>query len=204
MDGGPLRSQRPGERRAPTSRAPEPVYRQPEELPVEPVAAVREEPAAPVSRSRRHRDEPVVKRPKKRLLLIVAAVIVVLLLIGSGMWAWQMFKNTQTGINGSEYQAVFFTNGQVYFGKLQAFNSQYMELTDIYYLQTSNSTNSTNPQQAATNENSASLVKLGSEIHGPEDQMMIARDQILFYENLKPGGTVSKSIIQYQKQHSGN
>ena len=199
MDGGPLRSQRPGER-----RAPEPVYRQPEELPVEPVAAVREEPAAPVSRSRRHRDEPVVKRPKKRLLLIVAAVIVVLLLIGSGMWAWQMFKNTQTCINGSEYQAVFFTNGQVYFGKLQAFNSQYMELTDIYYLQTSNSTNSTNPQQAATNENSASLVKLGSEIHGPEDQMMIARDQILFYENLKSSGTVSKSIIQYQKQHSGN
>jgi len=37
-------------------------------------------------------------------------------------------------------------------------------------------------------------VKLGSEIHGPEDLMIINRAQILFVENLKPSGRVSQAI----------
>jgi hypothetical protein len=38
------------------------------------------------------------------------------------------------------------------------------------------------------------LTKLGGEIHGPEDLMVINRSQILFVENLKPSGEVSKAI----------
>ena len=41
--------------------------------------------------------------------------------------------------------------------------------------------------------------KLGQEIHGPEDEMIISKDHVLFYENLKSDGKVSQSIEQYKK-----
>ena len=43
------------------------------------------------------------------------------------------------------------------------------------------------------------LIKLGSEIHGPDDEMIINKDQVLFFENLKTDSTVAKSIASYQK-----
>jgi hypothetical protein len=42
------------------------------------------------------------------------------------------------------------------------------------------------------------LIKLGNEIHGPEDEIIIPKSQLLYFENLKPGGTVSKTITQNQ------
>jgi hypothetical protein len=92
------------------------------------------------------------------------------------------------------------TNGQVYFGKLTTLSNQYMQLSDIFYLQTS-STNSENLQDTADDaETDVQLIKLGNEVHGPEDQMVIAKDQILFFENLKVDGKVAKSIAEYQKK----
>jgi hypothetical protein len=90
-------------------------------------------------------------------------------------------------LNSSEYQAVFLTNGQIYFGKLTAPGGDYYYLRHIYYLQSQVS-----PQGGKTVQ--PSLTKLGGEIHGPEDLMVINRSQILFVENLKPSGEVSKAI----------
>lgn len=137
----------------------------------------------------------------KIILAIIAAVVVIVL---GGVVAWALKSgndNTASAIDSSKYQAVFFTNGQVYFGKLQSFNSDYFKLTDIFYLQASQSdtSNSKNPQQTNTDQNAnVQLIKLGNEIHGPDDQMVVAKDQILFFENLKADGKVSKSIDQYQ------
>jgi hypothetical protein len=94
---------------------------------------------------------------------------------------------------------VFFTNGQVYFGKLQSFNSGYLKLTNIFYLQSqSSSDTSSNPQATAKDQSgNVQLIKLGDEIHGPEDEMIISKDQVLFYENLKAGGKVAQSIKKF-------
>lgn len=43
------------------------------------------------------------------------------------------------------------------------------------------------------------LIKLGDEIHGPEDEMILSKDQVLFYENLKTDGKVAQSIEKYKK-----
>jgi len=43
------------------------------------------------------------------------------------------------------------------------------------------------------------LIKLGSEIHGPDDEMIVSKDQILFFENLKKDSQVSASIDKYSK-----
>lgn len=119
---------------------------------------------------------------------VVALVVCGLLFYKSGPGA---------AIDGSKYQAIFFTNGQVYFGKLKIMNGSYMKLTNVYYLQATKSSDK-NPQQ--TSQDGVELVKLGSEVHGPEDEMMISKDQVLFFENLKKDGKVSASIEQYQKK----
>jgi hypothetical protein len=112
-------------------------------------------------------------------------------------------SNVSSTINSNEYQAVFFTNGQVYFGKLQVVNGSYMRLSDVFYIQTP-SDSSSNPQ-TSTSASTANLelIKLGNEVHGPEDAMVINKDQVLFFENIKNDGKVTDSISKYynsQKQ----
>lgn len=138
-------------------------------------------------------------RRLKTVIIVIAAIIV---LGAAGWFGWTTLAGGSNGIETNKYQAVFFTNGQVYFGKLHPFNGGYMKLTDVYYLQSKDSTSSSdskNPQSDSTNSSSVQLIKLGSEIHGPEDAMMISKDQILFYENLKPSGKVSQTIAQSKK-----
>lgn len=99
-------------------------------------------------------------------------------------------------IDGNRYQAVFLTNGQVYFGKLKIQNGGYMVLSDIYYLQTKTKADDGGDVQAAAGKDDVGLevVKLGSEIHGPVDEMIINKDQVLFFENLKNDGSLTKTI----------
>lgn len=137
----------------------------------------------------------------KATALVVGIILVLALLVFAGL----TFYNSTMGssIDTSKYQAVFFTNGQVYFGKLQTLNGGYMKLTDVFYLQTKDdtSTDSSKLQDASTQAKpGVELVKLGGEIHGPVDAMVISKDQILFFENLKPDGQVSDSITKYNSQ----
>lgn len=194
MDGGQLRSApRTADR---TANRPEPTYRQPEE-PQSP----REEPK-PVYRSAPPRHPQKEPKSFKRFLKPLIAIIIVILVLVAGWFAWSKTQTAATAIDTSKYQAVFFTNGQVYFGKLQPFNDENMKLTDIYYLQSQESatdaTDSKNPQETSTDQNNVQLIKLGDEIHGPEDEMIISKDQVLFYENLKTDGKVAQSIEKFK------
>jgi hypothetical protein len=100
-------------------------------------------------------------------------------------------------VKTGQYQAVFLTNGQVYFGHLRNPESQTPVLTKVYYLQS----NQQNVQSTTTNSSTQlSLVKLGNELHGPEDMMALNHSQILFWENLKDSGKVVQAIKQNQKK----
>jgi hypothetical protein len=77
-------------------------------------------------------------------------------------------------------------------------------LTDIYYLQVQSSSNGTTSASqlsatASTTGSNVQLVKLGNELQGPEDMMAINREQVLFWENLKPSGKVTQAIDKYQQ-----
>lgn len=176
-------------------------------------AATRREPApARATNSEAAHDEPVVhratttshhtaatKQPKQKKnskWLIVA--IIVLLVAAGGWFAWQKFV-ADDGIDGSKYQAVFFTNGQVYFGKLTVLGSSQLKLTNVFYVQSQDDNKTSKAEgEVATNQNNMQLIKMGNEVHGPEDAMIINRDQVLFYENLKADGKVSQTINQYK------
>jgi hypothetical protein len=131
-------------------------------------------------------------------LLVVAALVVLLLVVG--LVAWMGMKQMSGGaagmVKGDKYQALFLTNGQVYFGKLSNVDDKYVKLTDIYYLQVQQTVQPAQQQQQnANNANpQVSLAKLGSELHGPEDTMLVNRDQVLFWENIKDDGKVVQAI----------
>jgi hypothetical protein len=58
---------------------------------------------------------------------------------------------------------------------------------------------STEKSDEQTTTGDKKLIKLGKEVHGPEDAMIINRDQVQFYENLKSDGEVAKLIDQYKQ-----
>ncbi len=99
-------------------------------------------------------------------------------------------STTATDQKSSGYQAVFLTNGQVYFGKLSDSAASYATMKDIYYLQVTQPPIQGSQQDAASQaqaqaQQQLSLVKLGNELHGPVDEMKINRDQILFFKNIQ-------------------
>lgn len=193
MDGG-VRVPRPIGR---GTIAPEPIQRQPE--PSQPV----HEPSRTVQQPATVHHAPKTKKTAKKRFTLPIIIIAVIILGALGWFAWSKMHSSGPAIDSGKYQAVFFTNGQVYFGKLQQAGSDYMKLTDIYYLQTQSGSaaDSSNPQATTNDQSNVQLIKLGDEIHGPEDQMVIVKDQMLFYENLKADGKVAKSIDQYKKNH---
>jgi len=136
-------------------------------------------------------------KPKSPWLFIVIAIVV---LAGIGLIFKDKIKSGLEGRNQaiSGYQAVFLSNGQVYFGKLSDAKDTYVTLRDIYYLQVVQQQQQLQGQQAAPGQQpQVSLVKLGNELHGPADVMKINRSQILFYEDLKTDSQVVKAIKDY-------
>lgn len=146
---------------------------------------------------------------KKNPLVIAGISLIAIVLIGLGVW-WALKETTGAGtaIKKDNYQAVFLTNGQVYFGKLKNSQGDYLALEDIYYLQvdssiqpsTDDSDVTSQQNQRAANSNNVQLIKLGNELHGPEDKMLISAEQVLFWENLKTDGKVAEAIKDYKKE----
>lgn len=142
-------------------------------------------------------------RRKKSKFHINSALLVVIVVALIGIVFLRYNSGANSAIDKSGYQAVFLTNGQVYFGKLHEVDSSHVDLQDIYYLQTQQSNKQGSGNDAAEkleNANSeVKLIKLGNELHGPKDRMIITKDQVLFWENLKENGKVVSAIDQYKK-----
>ena len=117
------------------------------------------------------------------ILVILASLFFVFQYTSGGNY----FSNTST----LERKAIFLTNGQVYFGEIEKENDKYVVLTDIYYLKTQEQLSASNTDKKIA------IIKLGEEIHGPEDQMYINRDQILFFEPMRKDSKINEAINKY-------
>lgn len=143
------------------------------------------------------------KKPRGKLLGIVS----IFLLIASALLVSALIFSIATSgrkaessfIEKDSFQAVFLNGGQVYFGKIRELNKQYLTLDNIYYLRV-NEQSQGEGQEAQSNQD-VSLAKLGCELHGPKDKMIINRDQVSFWENLKSDGQVAKAVAEFVKQN---
>jgi hypothetical protein len=153
-------------------------------------------------------NQPTSSSKMKWMIIGVLALIVVV----AAVWYFAAGKNGKVlgASTSSTYQAVFLSNGQVYFGKLED-QGNWIDLSDIYYLQvTQNLQAASTADQAktatpSTDSNSTTqpniqLVKLGSELHGPKDVMHIERDKVLFWEDMKDDSKVVAAIKQYRSK----
>ncbi len=129
------------------------------------------------------------------VILFGVAILVAALAVG---FSHVGNSNESKYINTGKYQAVFLNNGQVYFGKIQSMNTQYLNLTSVYYLTQASATGTS----STSSDSNYTLVKLGcQQIHDPIDQMLINRSQVTFWENLQDSGKVATSIKSFMKQN---
>lgn len=143
----------------------------------------------------------------RRFLPILTVVLALAILGGLGFFVRSRFSGSNVVKDGddnvSDYSAVFLTNGQVYFGKIQRDSTDtQLDIVDIYYLQVGNqsvqqSGSTPTPSPSASAQPDIQLVKLGKELHGPNDRMHINRQQILFTESLKNDSKVIAAIKDY-------
>ena len=130
----------------------------------------------------------LLKKNQSSILSGIVFTVGVLLIIILGLkvyWLLPKSAEERERIDQTTYQAVFLDDKQIYFGKLKDINSQYPILEDVYYVKLEG--------EGAT---SGRLVRLGeTEPHSPQNQMIINRDHILFWEDLKPDSQVVQTII---------
>jgi hypothetical protein len=137
------------------------------------------------------------KMPGKQHDLRLQTSIFVLLLAIVLLISFIFFRNYWLERQRQKYvQAVFLTSGQVFFGHLQSWaNGQYL-LTEVHYVQvdqTQQSDKNTNTSQAPV-----TLVQLGGEAYGPQNQMYINRDEVLYVEDLKD----SSQVVQIMRENA--
>lgn len=129
-------------------------------------------------------------------VVILVGIAILLAAIAFGLGHGKSDKGEYKYVNRDKYQAVFLSNGQVYFGNVQALNSQYIRMTNIYYLTQGDGSSS------SSSSSNYSLIKLGcQQIHDPYDSMVINREQVTFWENLQDDGKVVTSIKKFKQQN---
>lgn len=153
---------------------------------------------------------PASSRTLKRGLIRAVAlgiVLVGLIITVRGIYHHVVYA----GIDTNRYQAVYLTNGNVYFGRVHIMLNGSILLTDSFRVEAASSTSTKSDGSSSTSSVSSSnsnsdirLIKPGKELHAPDDTMLINRDNMLFIENLKVDGKVTQAIIQYHKENTSN
>jgi hypothetical protein len=128
--------------------------------------------------------------PLRRLfgIIVIVALVVILaaVLIAQRDRIRLAFGGTEAAyVDGTTYQSVVLLTNQVYFGKLRIDGDVYT-LTDVYSF--------SGASDASTG--TVQLVKRGSELHGPQDPLVIPGRSVLFFENMRPDSQVMQAIAK--------
>lgn len=137
------------------------------------------------------------------LLLVSAAVLALAVLFFASFGRKDPSLSEARFVNAKQMQAVFLNGGQVYFGRIVNLNDKFLRLNEIYYLRV-NQQVQPDPKTGQQAQNDISLVKLGCELHGPTDSMVINRSQVIFWENIRDNGQVVTAIAKNKKDNPQN
>lgn len=140
----------------------------------------------------------IIHKPLGRKRWIWLGVLSALVLVVIGCIAYKLLDSTAAKIESDKYQVVFVGNNQAWFGKLRILSDGNYQLTNVFYYSGQNSSSAQRPNAEAAQ--TPELVKMGSELHGPTDQIVFPKDQVVFWENLRTDGKVSQAITSYKKK----
>jgi len=122
----------------------------------------------------------------RRRLRDVAIALTVFI---AALFFTQWWDFTLPAIGRTQYQAVFLTNGQTYFGRYYDRIGAYAKIEDVYYLQQGEATD-------ASGTTDTRIIRRGRELHEPSSRMLIPKSAILFIEDL----TDSSQIAQFMQR----
>jgi hypothetical protein len=118
-----------------------------------------------------------------------AALALVIIAIALTILTWQSVRRQHVPDTGTAWQSVALINGQLFFGRLDSADGDFVALRDVFYVQTRQ-----NPDTRAV---ANILVKRGAEPHQP-DRMLINRSQVLLIEPVKAGSQIAKLVAEQQ------
>lgn len=206
MDRGPIRSQRPTDARVVNTRQDQPSPRQADDTAEAAFESVRVESApvsssrptqrvtapSPVSQSSSKTKRSGEKSSRKWLPITLAIAFLVVLAVVAIFVVSQPKTNGPSGIDTDAYQAVFLADDRVYFGKLTILNDDQYRLTDVYYIEPVDETAS--EEVTSDDQPTTRLLELINAVYGPQDEMIITKDQVAHFQNLREDSTVSRLI----------
>ena len=135
--------------------------------------------------------ESSAKEPTNKLkkhLILASAVLLLFAVVGFAVIA--ATQPSAQRISRDQYQAVYTTSGQLYFGKLQNTDGEFLVLKTPYTAQNVAAAEG----EKADADASTTLLKVSSQLYGPEDSMAIRADQVSFWQNLREDSKVSQAI----------
>lgn len=94
------------------------------------------------------------------------------------------------------WHAIFLDNSQVYFGKVNFVNKYEISIKQVYYLDSEKGIKMPIGELPLNYK----LIKLGNEIHAPEDNMMINRAHVVFTEAIRDQGKVRVAIEDHARE----
>ena len=134
IDGGPLGTSRLTGRQVAYRN--ESARYQPDEAPMEPAER------RPRQEPQRRSPEPVAydevtAKPRMSFAWVKWVIVfITVALLAAGAWMFRPAgQSIASAIDTGKYQAVFLSNGQVYFGNLTIVNDDFMKLTNVFYLE---------------------------------------------------------------------
>lgn len=118
-----------------------------------------------------------------------AAFAILVIAIALTVLTWQALRRQQVPDTGTRFQSVALINGQLFFGRLEPADGDFLALREVFYVQTRQ-----NPETKAV---ANILVKRGAEPHQP-DRMLVNRSQVLLIEPVKADSQIAKLIAEQQ------
>jgi hypothetical protein len=133
---------------------------------------------------------PAAAAPSRPIGAILAALLVGLLLGGAGA---TFLANRDSGgdpfadvIDAGRYQAVILSNDKVYFGQIDDVSDDFYRLDHAFFLRETRESADAQPVRA--------LLPVNSEIHAPDNTMLIRKGEVVLVENLAKDSPILTEI----------
>jgi len=121
---------------------------------------------------------------------IIKNVVFIIMLAVISISLMSCEKSAKIEFN-TNYQALLLSNNNAYFGRIENMDSQFVTLTDIFYIQTK----PTDDPKLVNNV----LIKRGKEIHKP-DKMYISREHVIAIEPVANDSQLADLIRKENQQ----